>query len=366
MKCTVENHNGRLRLRWRHQGKRYTLGCGVDDNPTGRAVAKQKAAQIELDIQAGYFDPTLLKYRPRLIGRNPTEVSALELFERFTHAMEKDKNLAPGSLRRYQGCASHLRRSLSLSAHQVTPTIAANFTALLLEHVSPTTAKSYLHTLACCWDWAKDQYHISPQNPWTVEIAKVKPQPRQRTKPFSLPEVKAILAGFKGDRYYSHYADVVAFLFGVGCRPGEAFGLKWRHIADDFETCWIGEAVSRGHRKSTKTGKSRTILLSQSVQTLLKTRFEQQQPKPDQLVFPAPKGGPINDRLFNRRAWKTVLERLGIDYRRPYTIRHSAISHALANGASPIDLAEQVGHDRRVLLSTYAHCINSKSLFVEF
>jgi integrase len=99
---------------------------------------------------------------------------------------------------------------------------------------------------------------------------------------------------------------------------------------------------------------------------MLQSRFLAANPKPDDLVFPAPKGGPICDKLFNRRAWKTVLERLGIDYRRPYTMRHSAISHALANGANPIDLAEQTGHDKRVLLSTYAHAISQQSLFVEF
>jgi integrase len=46
------------------------ISCGVNDDPTGRAVAKQKASQIELDIQAGYFDPTLLKYKPRSWGQN--------------------------------------------------------------------------------------------------------------------------------------------------------------------------------------------------------------------------------------------------------------------------------------------------------
>jgi integrase len=36
------------------------------------------------------------------------------------------------------------------------------------------------------------------------------------------------------------------------------------------------------------------------------------------------------------------------------------------NGANLMDLAEQTGHDKRVLLSTYAHAINNQSLIVEF
>jgi Arm DNA-binding domain len=68
----IEKHDGRLRLRWFHGNKRYMLAVGVDDNATGRAIARKKAGQIETDIAAGYFDPTLLKYRPQQPSyRNP-------------------------------------------------------------------------------------------------------------------------------------------------------------------------------------------------------------------------------------------------------------------------------------------------------
>jgi hypothetical protein len=36
--------------------------------PQPEALAKQKAAAIELDVSAGYFDPTLLKYKPRTLA----------------------------------------------------------------------------------------------------------------------------------------------------------------------------------------------------------------------------------------------------------------------------------------------------------
>jgi integrase len=61
-----------------------------------------------------------------------------------------------------------------------------------------------------------------------------------------------------------------------------------------------------------------------------------------------------------------ILEQSNIDYGKPYTACHSAISHALMNGVNPMDLAEQTGHDKRVFLSTYAHAISKQSLFVEF
>jgi integrase len=119
------------------------------------------------------------------------------------------------------------------------------------------------------------------------------------------------------------------------------------------------------YRESPKTGKSRTIQLSPSVRSMLVDRFDLLSPQPDNLVFPSPKGLSIDDHNFCTRAWKKVLESCQIEYRSPYKIRHSAISHALSNGANFIALAEQTGHDKRVLLSTYAHVIDRRCLFVD-
>lgn len=57
------------------------MACGVPDNPTGRALAKKIAAQIELDISAGYYDPTLPQYKPRLLWKTATELSCPEILK---------------------------------------------------------------------------------------------------------------------------------------------------------------------------------------------------------------------------------------------------------------------------------------------
>jgi hypothetical protein len=43
--------------------------------------------------------------------------------------------------------------------------------------------------------------------------------------------------------------------------------------------------------------------------------------------------------------------------RRPYDLRHAALSLWLASGAPPAEVAARAGHSVRVLLITYAHCI---------
>jgi integrase len=363
---TVENDRGKLRLRWRYQGKPYRLSTGLNADPMGKSAASVKVAQIRGDMASGNFDPTLLKYRPRLLGKNPSEISYPKLFEQYLKTMQTEKALAPGSLRRYSGVGFHLGQSLDVPAHRVGATQAANFAAVLQEKVCNDTAKGYLWALQSCWQWAQGRYHVGDENPWPAQVRRIKPQPKQRVQPFTVVEARAILTAFKTDQTYAHYADFVVFLFGVGCRFGESVGLRWRHVGPDFTTAWVGESISRGHQKGTKTGKARTIHLPDSVAAMLRERHQRLTPFSDSLVFPAPGGGPINDNNFSRRAWRSVLDQLGIEYRRVYTVRHTQISHALAAGVNPIALSEQTGHNKRVLLDTYAHVIDQKPLFVEF
>ena len=106
-------------------------------------------------------------------------------------------------------------------------------------------------------------------------------------------------------------------------------------------------------------------MLPKEVIVMLKSRKTEAY-QPDDVVFPAPQGEEINDKNFRRRAWKTVLEKLDIEYRKPYATRHTAISHALANGANPLAVAEQTGHDPQILFKHYASVIQKSAVMVGF
>jgi integrase len=360
----VENDKGTLRLRFSYGGKRHTLAIGLPDSKINRIVAHQKATQIELDIASGNFDATLKKYKPPKASKKKAEQATVwGLFKQFMAAQIKGKDLQVGSLCRYTATLRHLETFFPRQApEKVDVRLAEEFLQYLRGEVADRTAKDYLILVQACWNWAEE---IADTNPWSVVLNQVKPAPKQKVKPFTVAEVQAILRAFESDRYYRHYADFVAFLFGTGCRFGEAVALRWRHIADDYSTVWIGESVSRGVCKTTKTGKDRTITLSAKVADMLAAR----KPKgvsPNALVFPAPKGGYINDHTFRRRAWSTILGKQQIRYRKPYATRHTAISHALANGANPLAVAEQTGHDPQILFKHYASVIQKSVVMVEF
>jgi integrase len=372
MKVTIEAFRGKLRLRF-NDGERKCVSLGIADSPVGRSLALSKKAEIELDWslesqgKKGNYDPTLVKYRPRTLGKSATEISAPELFDRFTKHQAKTKGLSASSIKnRYRSITSALKKHLDKPAHQVSKCEAESFAAACeAKKLSGRTIKERLWLLESAWAWGVGSYYLPKNNPWDGVADRFKPSPKQPIKPFTIDELQAIKAAFAEHPSYSHYSDFVSFLTNTACRFGEAAGLRWKHLGDDYLHTWIGESISRGAKRSTKTGKARTILLSPLVRKMLAARFKRVQPNPDDLVFPSPRGCAISDQNFRPRAWKQILKECGIDYRRPYALRHSAISHALANGVTPVAIAEQTGHSLKVLLETYAHVISQKNLFLE-
>ena len=176
------------------------------------------------------------------------------------------------SLEKYQTVLTHLK-SVSLNSKSIAcslacesatdfkPDYSEQFYQYLSEKLAPVTLKQSIVWLSACWQWGIEQ-EIVEFDSWKSLIKRVKIPPKQMSKPFTSEEIKAIVQGFEQDRYYSHYAGFVEFLFGTGCRTGEAIGLCWKHLNEDCSTVWIGESLSRGIRKATKTNRARTITLT--------------------------------------------------------------------------------------------------------
>ncbi len=124
----VEEFQGRLRLRWRQGGKRYTLTIGLPDSKINRQVAQQKATIIELDMASGNFDPSLKKYKPET--QSYSRISVMQLFEKFIKY--KSKGVVPRSLEKYKATLSYLTSFFSTrSASSIEVTDAEKFSEWL-------------------------------------------------------------------------------------------------------------------------------------------------------------------------------------------------------------------------------------------
>ena len=366
MKVSIETHGRGLRLRWTCpvKGKRVSINAAVEDSPTGRRYAEGMKEQIEEDIKKiglGYYDPTLLKYKPRTIGKNATEITTVELFERFTKHQFKDKGLAQSSIKsRYEPVRRMLEKHLDIQAANVDKRQAERLADVCEDTLTAGTAKARIMLLKSAWDWGKGRYQLAEENPWVGLHRRFRLVPVQPPSAFSADEVKRIIQGFRSSRYYAHYTDYVIYRFGMGPRGGEASALKWKHISPDFRSVWIGDSYSRGVTSTTKTKKARTVTLEDWISTILKARKKLINPQSDDdLVFTTSTGLHIGDRDFNRRAWKTVLKEVCVPYRRAYTTRKTSGSHRLANGESPVAVAKKLGHDLKTFYESYADVIDT-------
>ena len=360
----VQVFKERLRLVWSYLGKRYYLYIGLPDSQTNQTVAKQKALQIEADMATNNFDPSLNKYKPEY-QKKKDNISVTKLFQAFMS--EKAKEVSVKTMEKYQATLGYLQRYFdNQSANSIDVNKAEAFALhLKKQQLSADQCKRRLGELKTCWIWAGNQKLLDIENPWNNVIKRIKVPPKQKSKPFTHEEIKAIIQAFRKNLHHNCYTDYVEFLFGTGCRTGEAVGLRWKHLSEDCSTVWFGEIITRGNSRPVKGNRARTISLTNKLRLMLLERRSNNF-DPEDLVFKSPKGKAIHDGNFRSRAWKKILTSLGINYRKPYTTRHTLISHALDTEMNPVDVAQLTGHNVETLYQNYAGVVNSRPRLPEF
>ena len=176
--------------------------------------------------------------------------------------------------------------------------------------------------------------------------------------PFTSDEIKKILQTFADSQ--PEYFGFVYFLLSTACRPGEASALTWDKISDDFTQVTFSASFSRGKlRQKTKNKKPRTISISEDLSEMLQTRICDR----TGFIFTNAKGLQIHDVAF-RRIWEKALQLANVRYRKPYSTRHTAISHALDSGVPARDVAAGAGHGLEIMLRHYDRSLKKTTPFV--
>ena len=357
MKVTIETKKTGQLLRWvcPQTGKRVSIS--VNEASDGRNPTKLKD-RIENDIKHGEYDPTLVKYRPKTIGKNKTELTTVELFDRFTQHQIKEKRLSKSSIdTRYKYTQRMLEKHLNIPAYQLDRRRVESFLDVCWDALKPNTAKTRIWLLKAAWDWARGKCELPDLNPWDGVAERFKSLPVQPVPAFSKDEVRKILDGFRTSPHYANYLDYVRFRLSMATRPQEVRDLKWKHISADFGSVWF---------VSNKTKKGRTVPLDPSIASMLKDRRDRLKPtSDDELAFTSREGLPIDNRNF-RRIWTIVLADVGVPYRKPYTTRKTSVRHSLLNGGNYIEVAAAAGHDPHTMHKYYGDAIQQNSVLVSF
>lgn len=344
MTINIGANNGYLRVRWTYNKQRYSLNLGIKEGKSNRLKAAQLALIIEADIEQDTFDSSLEKYKPK---KTISEcLTAVELFDRWVKYKSRFVDIRTTEW--YKGTSQNLFFFGAESVEAIDHSKAIAFFSFLQDKgIAQETVKRQIENLRACWNWGI-KTHLVKVNPWTDLPKLIKIPHSSRPRPFSKKEVNLILGGFS--ELYPELKPFVKFLFSTGCRTGEARALRWSDLSQNCSRCEINGQLSRkGKRKPTKTNKTRSLLLPPSLQEML---LKMRSPSSTGYVFLLG-GEPVQEYAFRHR-WERVLKTIGVDYRKPYNTRHTFISHALENGISPLLIAQQTGHNPKVLFDHYA------------
>jgi len=346
---TVRDRN-RLRLEWVYQGKKYTLYPGLGDTKTNRIKAREIALQIEADVERGVYDISLSKYK------KPVErfksLSSVELFELWLQFKKLEWDAETFKIRSYLKSDLQFFKNSTNSLNK--QDVKSFYDWLSTRKLAAETFNRKLDVFVVAWDWLVRQKYVA-ENPWH-DLPRRKVGKSRRSKPFTKKEIQLIIKTFEGNKYYKNYAPFVKFLFGTGCRIGEAIGIRWGDVDLVTGKIAIEEQITNRKRKAAKANSSREFYLSQNTRDLL-VSLRPALPSDEDLIFTSPTGKSLSAHDFQQRAWATILSAANVPYRKPSNTRHTFCSHALEGGMNPITVASITGHDPKVLFDHYAGLI---------
>jgi len=217
---------------------------------------------------------------------------------------------------------------------------------------------------------------------WTTPAVAQSVDRRVVVSPAQARELLGAVRGLSGRG--AHLEAFYACLYYAALRPSEAVMLRetdlhlpakgWGRIdlaasASRAGRAWTDHGAARQERglKHRAAHETRTIPIPPDLVELLRVHIRRYGTTPDGRIFQTTRGGIIQDSAYSAvwaEARKTALTQaqyaspLG---RRPYDLRHAAVSLWLNSGVPATEVARRAGHGIAVLLKIYAHCIDGQA-----
>jgi integrase len=176
------------------------------------------------------------------------------------------------------------------------------------------------------------------------------PAPRQaEMKVFSWPELELVAAELR-----PRHRAIPIFAAGTGLRPEEWIALERRDVDRQRRIVSVQRVYANGKLSEyPKTDRSRRrVPLRQRVLAALDASPSRLDTP---LLFPGARGGFLDLHNFRERHWKAALRAAGLEYRRPYDLRHTYATFSIAAGVSLFALARRMGTSLEMIDRTYGH-----------
>jgi integrase len=301
----------------------------------------------------------------------PSELNLLLLWQRYKAA--KAQLGAPTTQKGDWPEVDRALNFVSPECLEFTATSASLLLAELLERYAASTVRKVLLYARAANCWAIEEEFLA-KNFYSRLFKKIpKSQKSGRgCKCFEKHEIEYILAAFFSNEFvskfsvfpHSHYRGYVEFLALTGFRPEEAIALCWSDITNG--RIIVSRAYSQGILKSTKTYEARTFPVNSQLAALL-----QNLPRTQNLVFPSPEGGYINQHNFGERYWKPIVKKLVAagkvsEYLPTYNLRHSWITRMLRSDLDIATVAKLAGNKPDTIMKHYLAAKTQNLVLPEF
>ena len=216
--------------------------------------------------------------------------------------------------------------------------------------------------------------HVSWQVPKaaTAIDPRVVASPRQAEALLAaVARIRPDLAAFFGCLYYGALRpeEAIALRFADCHLPAHGWGtLTLTRAAPRTSAAWTGTGTSHEQRglKHRPDGSVRTVPIPPVLVAMLRDHLRCYGTAPDGRLFRGARGGLLSESSYGR-TWHTArTQALGpvaastALARRPYDLRHAALSLWLNAGAAPAQIARRAGHGVTMLLAVYTHCIDGQ------
>ncbi|MHB8510868.1 MAG: tyrosine-type recombinase/integrase [Actinomycetota bacterium] len=233
------------------------------------------------------------------------------------------------------------------------PAVREWIMSLKAKRLAPATIRHAYQILSRTMDAAVDAGIIAISPCRNIPLPRIV---RHEMRFLSPEEVKAL-----ADSIDPRYEALVWLGAYAGLRRGELFGLKKERFDQLRSQVEVVETLVevKGHLSfgPPKTSAGRRIVpIPRSVADIVSNHLATRWREGNELVFQAPKGGPIRATLFRRRFWETATEKAELDGLRMHDLRHTAVAFWIAAGAHPKEIARWAGHTSvSVVLDRYGH-----------
>lgn len=189
------------------------------------------------------------------------------------------------------------------------------------------------------WGWA----HRNPVR----EVRRLK-EPRGRVRYLSDDERKRLLAACETS-YCPFIKLVVVLALSTGMRKSEIRYLRWSDVDIDQGFIILQKTKNNERRRVAVCGLALQLLRQSSKVRRIDTDF----------LFPGTKSAKNNEPIEITKAWYDVRLRSGLNDFVFHDLRHSAASYLAMNGATPLEIAEVLGHKSLDMVKRYSHLAES-------